>query len=273
MTPALPGRRGLLFSLCTLSLACGTAAPTGPTFHKDVSPIIQAQCVGCHSTGGIAPFALDTYDAAKPMAAAMAQAVAAKRMPPWLASGECGTPFVDSRALTAEQIAVFDAWAKAGAPKGNEADAPKNVTPVGQHLSRVDATLQMSAPYTPSTARSDDYRCFVVDPALTKGTTVTGYDIVPGNQKVVHHVILYAVKRSVAQAEDAKDTTAGWECFGGVGVDSTGALGAWAPGGAAVVYPFGTGIRLEPDQVLAMQVHYNTQNGTAADQTDRKSVV
>lgn len=87
---------------------------------------------------------------------------------------------------------------------------------------------------------------------------------------MVHHVILYAVKRADALAEDAKDTTAGWQCFGGVGIDSTGALGAWAPGGSAVVYPFGTGIRLEPDQVLAMQMHYNTDNGSEADTTSVK---
>lgn len=139
-----------------------------------------------------------------------------------------------------------------------------------QRLKKVDATLAMPAPYTPAATRRDDYRCFIIDPKLAASTIVTGYDIAPGSQKVVHHVILYAVRRADAVAEDAKDTTAGWECFGGVGISSTGALGAWAPGGSAVVYPFGTGIRVEPDQVLAMQVHYNTDNGTDADSTSVK---
>lgn len=257
-------------SLALLAAACGTPAPAGPTFYKDVLPLTQAQCTGCHSTGGIAPFALDTYEAAKPMAAAMASAVAAKRMPPWLASDSCGTPFVDSRVLSAEQIAVFEKWAQAGAPEGNKADAPAMAATTSQRLKKVDATLAMPAPYTPSTTRRDDYRCFIIDPKLAASTIVTAYDIAPGSQKVVHHVILYAVRRTDAVAEDAKDTTAGWECFGGVGISSTGALGAWAPGGSAVVYPFGTGIRVEPDQVLAMQVHYNTDNGTDADTTSVK---
>lgn len=265
----MPFFRSSLPGLLVLA-ACGTPASPPPTFAKDILPITQTQCAGCHTTGGIAPFALDTYEAAKPMAAAMAASVAAKRMPPWLASADCGGPFVDARVLTAEQISLFDAWAKAGAPEGNKADAPSMPSASGQRLSRVDATLQMPVAYTPSETLRDDYRCFIVDPAVTKSTMVTAYDIAPGSQKVVHHVILYAVSRSKAVAEDAKDTKSGWECFGGVGIDSDGALGAWAPGGSAVVFPFGTGIRIEPNQVLAMQVHYNTDNGREADQTSVK---
>ena len=122
-----------------------------------------------------------------------AASVAAKRMPPWLASANCGGPFVDARVLTAEQISLFDAWAKAGAPEGNKADAPAKPSSSGQRLSRVDATLQIPAAYTPNETLRDDYRCFIVDPAVTKSTMVTAYDIATGSQKVVHHVILYAV--------------------------------------------------------------------------------
>lgn len=250
--------------------ACGTPQAAPPTFYKDVLPITQAQCVGCHAQGGIAPFALDTYESAKPMATAMAASVAAKRMPPWLASPDCGGPFVDARVLTDAQIAVFDAWAKGGAQEGKKTDAPEPTTSSGQRLSKVDATLEMTASYTPSATLRDDYRCFIVDPALTASTLVTGYDIQPGSTKVVHHVILYAVNRAKALAEDAKDATPGWECFGGVGIDSDGALGAWAPGGTAVVYPRGTGIRVGPSQVFAMQVHYNTDSAREADRTTVK---
>ena len=31
---------------------------SSPTFHKDVEPILQKSCMGCHSTGNIAPFSL-----------------------------------------------------------------------------------------------------------------------------------------------------------------------------------------------------------------------
>jgi hypothetical protein len=47
-------------------------------------------------------------------------------------------------------------------------------------------------------------------------------------------------------------------------------LGGWAPGGADTDLPEGTGIRVKPDTVVVMQVHYNTEAGTAL--ADRTSI-
>jgi hypothetical protein len=253
-------------ALSCFVLACGTPKPT-ITYYKDVLPITQTSCNTCHVAGGIAPFALDTYSAARPMAKAMAESTKQKRMPPWLASKDCGGPFVGDRSLSDAQITTLNDWAEGGALEGNSADAPAPAMPAVA-LKKVDLTKQMTEPYTPTI--KDDYRCFIIDPGLTQAQTVTGYDITPGSQKVVHHVILYMAKRTDALAQDAKDTKAGWECFGGADVATSGAMGVWAPGGSAVKFPPGTGISITPDEVLAMQVHYNTDNGTATDQTSVK---
>lgn len=245
----------------------GGNAVTGPTYYKDVLPITQVSCNGCHVAGGIAPFALDTYETAKLKAPLMADATANKRMPPWLASKDCGGPFVGDRSLSDAQIEVFSQWFQSGALEGNPADAPP---PIGaaEILPRVDLTKQMTQAYTPTIR--DDYRCFIIDPALAQQEVVTGYDIIPGAKSVVHHVIMYIVPRTAAVTKDAQDATAGWECFGGANVSTQGTLGAWAPGGAAVIFPAGTGIRVAPNQVIAMQVHYNTDNAVEADQTSVK---
>ncbi len=245
----------------------GGANPNAPTYYKDVLPITQVSCNGCHTTGGIAPFALDTYDAAKIKAPLMADAVTNKRMPPWLANKDCGGPFVGDRSLTDAQITTINQWFQGGAQEGNPMDAPAPGG-AGEVLPKVDLQLQMPTAYTPTIR--DDYRCFNIDPALTAGQVVTGYDISPGSRKVVHHVIMYIVPRTAAQNKDAQDATPGWECFGGANVSTDGTLGAWAPGGSAVIFPAGTGIRLAPNQVIAMQVHYNTDNAVEADQTSVK---
>jgi len=52
----------------------------------------------------------------------MADAVVNKRMPPWLADESCAGPYRDSRAMSAAEIQLIDAWAQAGAPEGNPAD-------------------------------------------------------------------------------------------------------------------------------------------------------
>ncbi|MCA9663762.1 MAG: hypothetical protein KC486_35870, partial [Myxococcales bacterium] len=33
-----------------------------PNWHQDVAPLVTRSCVGCHTAGGIAPFAMEGYD-------------------------------------------------------------------------------------------------------------------------------------------------------------------------------------------------------------------
>lgn len=246
---------------CGASTAAKDAGAPPPTWHADIQPLVARQCLGCHAKGDIAPNPLDTYADARPQADLMAADVKARRMPVWKPDPACGGPFVGERVLTQAQIDLFDAWARAGAPEGNPADAPAALDAGVQGLPHVDAELVMPEAYTPSATLRDDYRCFLVDPKLAAPAQVTGYDISPGERAEVHHVILYVVDRAEAQARDAAEPGAGWTCFGGAGLANASALGAWAPGMPAVTYPAGTGIKLETSKVLAVQVHYNMDAG------------
>lgn len=139
------------------------------------------------------------------------------------------------------------------------------------------ATLTMPAAYTPSApfgAGTDDYRCFLLDPELTKPAWLTGTHVLPGNSDVVHHVILFQVAPEqvrLAEAKDAIDEGEGWTCFGGTGldqfqnVDDAAWIGAWAPGGDESVTKPGFGVRLEPGTRVVMQVHYNLLAGDSPD--------
>lgn len=57
--------------------------PAAVTYHQDVAPILEAKCISCHYVGGIAPFALDTPEAARPVAGLIKGATATRVMPPW----------------------------------------------------------------------------------------------------------------------------------------------------------------------------------------------
>ena len=106
-------------------------------------------------------------------------------------------------------------------------------------------TVRMPEDYTPSAPTgvgTDDYRCFLLDPKVASDQMITGFNVLPGNPDVVHHVILFRVPADlVAEAEqkDADTPGQGWTCFGNSGLRSSGAeiddapwLGAWAPGGS-----------------------------------------
>lgn len=137
----------------------------------------------------------------------------------------------------------------------------------------------MTRAYTPAAPRggTDDYRCFLLDPSLDADAFVTGYDVLPGQPAVVHHVILYRVPPAmVARARDRDAATQGdgWTCFGGTGLDSQGAtlndapwVGAWAPGGKAQVLAPDVGIPLAKGSLLVLQVHYNLLHGALPDRT------
>src|ERR1035438_7146606 len=103
-------------SLLVLPLPAVMAA--APTYNKDIAPILNTQCALCHRPGEVAPFALLTYQDAAKRAALIASVTGKRFMPPWKPESGFGQ-FQHERRLTADQIALIDAWAKAGAPEGN----------------------------------------------------------------------------------------------------------------------------------------------------------
>ena len=62
------------------TLAAGVyAADATVTFNKDVLPILQANCQGCHRPGEVAPMSLLTYAEARPYARACGGVTASPR--------------------------------------------------------------------------------------------------------------------------------------------------------------------------------------------------
>jgi Copper type II ascorbate-dependent monooxygenase, C-terminal domain len=256
-----------------------------PSFTRDVAPIISEKCAGCHRTGGIAPFPLQTAKQISSRASLIGAAVQARVMPPWPPGGR-SPAYVGqaSRTLTAQQRATIVAWAT----KGGKVDGPvrKPTAPQGPEVRTGETllNLRMPATYRPSAAKgvTDDYRCFLLDPKQTADGSVTSVRIEPGQPKVVHHVILFRVppgQIAPAKALDRGDSAPGWSCFGGTGLpagdgaDIAGSLNdanwiaAWAPGWGGNRLPEGTGVSLPAGSQIVMQVHYNLLNGNAPDRS------
>jgi hypothetical protein len=155
--------------------------------------------------------------------------------------------------------------------------APVRHKPLRKGERRV--TARMPEDYTPSAPTgvgTDDYRCFLLDPKVPSDRFITGFNILPGNPDVVHHVILFRVppdKVAEAEQKDASTPGQGWTCFGGSGlgtgleIDDAPWLGAWAPGGSEQMYGNGFGERLERGSRVIMQVHYNLLAGKEPDRS------
>src|SRR5262249_50795387 len=98
------------------------------TFGHDVAPILARRCAACHRAGGAAPFALCDYDDAVDHSAAIAEAVATGRMPPWHASDDYGR-FANRLALDDDERAVLLDWTRGERRAGDLSAVPPAPAP------------------------------------------------------------------------------------------------------------------------------------------------
>lgn len=245
----------------------------GPTYYQDIAPVLSERCSGCHRAGGAAPFALTSYAESAPFAALIRGSVEAGTMPPWPPGGD-SPALMHDRSLTADEAALLGAWADAGAPEGDAATAAELRAPEVIALPSIDLQTDIGTDHVPDDSLTDDYHCFMIDLGMTEDRVATGFQFIPGNGKVVHHVLsslFTADSRAAIEAMDAATPEVGWPCFGGYsnipGATSIGALGGWVPGVTAVNYPEGTGADLPAGTLLVAQIHYNLAGGTDPDRT------
>ena len=245
----------------------GPKTDTGPTFHKDVQPILEEHCQKCHTSGGLAPFPLLTYADAKIRSAAMVAETAAKRMPPWGAqdTAECKPrlPWAHDERLSAAQIKLLADWTAAGTPEGDSKDAPAPKAAPSLDLQGVTDTLVPKTAFAAS-GDHDQFRCFVLDNPYPNGVFLTGVHVVPGNPKVVHHAVVFPAPTGAVAAKAGPDGS--FECSGAaMALDGNGqsngqqsiTLDVWTPGVMPVELPSNIAIPIVAGSKLIMQIHYS----------------
>jgi hypothetical protein len=123
--------------------------------------------------------------------------------------------------------------------------------------------LAMQQPYTPAAPNggTDEYRCFLVDPKLTRTAFLTGSQFLPQNSDIVHHAIFFRIDPDDVEAARRVDESAagpGWTCFGDAGIGRGAVwIAAWAPGANETLLDPSLGYAMPPGSQLVMQVHYN----------------
>lgn len=251
-------------------LALAPLAMAEVTYTKEISRLFQAKCQGCHRTGDIAPFALDSYEAATTWSADIQRVVQARIMPPWKPVDEHGK-FKGDFGLTDDERQMLLDWLAAGAPKGDDADLPEPLPETGEwQIGEPDAVLQMPELYSVP-RRKDIYRCFVVPTGFDEDKWIKAVQIVPGTRQVAHHVILYIDTTGKSAELDARDEEPGYECFGGPGdgvqLNPGSMLGGWVPGSRPTLLPDGVGVLLPKGARIIIQMHYFPAGKEYSDQT------
>ena len=251
------------------ALVASPLAGATPTYNKDIAPILYSQCATCHRPGEVAPFSLLTYRDAAKRAALIATITGKGIMPPWKPEPGIGK-FQHERRLSAEQIALIDAWAKGGAPEGDTRDKPAIPTfAEGWQGGQPDLVLKAGNGFAVPGDGNDVFQCFVLPLNLEQDSYVRTAEFRPGNRRIVHHALIYVDDTGAARRLAANSSDGSYPCFGGPRVAPSGLLAGWAPGAVAEPGDPQLSIPVKKGTDLVLQIHYHPDGKP---ETDASSV-
>ena len=234
------------------------AVAQGPTFTKDVAPILQQKCQECHQPGSIAPMSLITYEDARKYARRIKTKVSARLMPPWHIDKTVGIQaFKNDRSLSDEQIATLVNWVDSGTPLGSPADmppAPKFPDPnrwqYADKFGAPDIVLRSKSFDMPARTQDKWFRP-VTETGMKEARWVRAIEIKPVNpehRKVVHHVLTLLEQQETDGitnlAHEAHDVQR-----------SAGLFMEWAVGKVGEIYSGDAGKLMLPDSKIRWEVH------------------
>jgi hypothetical protein len=260
----------------SLALACAavsSAASTQVTFYKDVVPVLQKNCQGCHRPGEAGPMSFLTYETTRPWAKAIKDAVASKKMPPWFADPSHGT-FSNDRSLSASDVKTLVSWVDSGAVAGDAKDAPKPIQfTEGWAIGKPDAIFEIpNAVNIPATG-TVDYQYVIMHTGFTEDRYVQFAEARPTDRERTHHIIAFIREPGSPWFKDAPIGTAfvpeKGKDGGGFGGDF---LAGYAPGTIPDMLKPGQAKLLKGNSDIVFQLHY-TANGKPSTDKSRVGVI
>ena len=212
--------------------------PERPTYSRDVASILNEKCVRCHRPGQGAPMTLGAYEEVRPWVKSIARNVEAGIMPPWHVVASVG-PFRGDRSLADWQKTTLLRWIAQGSPEGDPADLPESPSfpETEWRLGEPDFVVTLPEVTVPA-GGPDVFENLTGKVMLPEDRWISAVEILPGNPKVVHHVLTFQVKGFNVDPEQ------GW-------------LGAWAAGSEPMVFPEGSARQITKGSNIIGDMHYH----------------
>ncbi len=214
------------------------------TFNKDIAPIFQRSCQGCHHAGTSAPMSLVTYSETRPWAKSIKERVATRDMPPWHLDKTVGIrKYKNDRSLNDSEIATIVKWVDSGAPQGDAADLPAPLSFTSDnswYIGKPDLLVTTDKDFTMYPAGPDWWIDQFAEVKIPEDRWIKAMEIKPSNPKIVHHAVIYAIE------PDAPE-----------GTPETGVqLHEYAVGKYGDIFSENTGRLLKPGTRLRFDMHY-----------------
>lgn len=225
------------------------------SYSREVAPILQEKCVSCHVSGGIGPFAMNSYDIVRGFAPMIRETVRTRRMPPYFADPHIGA-FKNDQGLTSDQTKTLVHWIEAGAPRGNGPDpllanASKTAPEWPPELGKPDVVVDLPAFKVPASGLVE-YQNQLVENPFKENTWLKAIAMKPGDRRVLHHV----VSNHVPDPNQPAAAIPG------------GSVGSYTPGAQPQVMADNSGAPVPAGGKLHFQMHYTTMGRETVDKTE-----
>ncbi|PCH61084.1 MAG: hypothetical protein COC19_05115 [SAR86 cluster bacterium] len=265
LATAVDGNTGSLENTATsVAAGCDLSFPAKqfhaqniPAYSTEIAPLLIEKCVDCHMEGGIAPFAMNSHQMVLGWAPMMKETLMTKRMPPAQVDPNINH-FDNARYMSTEQLQALVHWIDAGAPRG-KGDDPLTLVEAKQsqwQLDEPDYIVEVPSFTVPATGVMD-YENVIVDLPFEEDVWIKSVQHIPGDRRVLHHLLSYIVPADYAEAiiEGENDN---YREF----------LEGYAPGkDEAVTFPDNTGVFVPKGSAVQMSVHYTTFGKETIDST------
>jgi peroxiredoxin len=229
------------------------AAKEPVSYAKEVAPILQKNCVGCHSPGNIGPFAMSSYKRVKNWSSMIEEVLMDRRMPPWHADPHYGK-FQNDRTMTTADTQTLLRWISQGCPGGEGEDPLTHPAPaaVVWKLGQPDFLVPLPKKQNIPATGTLNYRYMDSEFEMPEDAWIRAAVCRADNAKVVHHIIV-----RVKYPEGFKDAPREAYLFT-----------SWVPGLEQGEFPAGTGMFLPKGARFNFEIHYTTMGQAQTDQSE-----
>jgi mono/diheme cytochrome c family protein/Ca2+-binding EF-hand superfamily protein len=219
------------------------AHPQKISYAKDVAPILEKNCVGCHQEGGIGPFAMSNYAMVKGFSPMIREVIRTDRMPPWNIDSHVGK-WADDKSLSRQEIQTIVHWVDHGAPRGEGEDPLKVARHVAEKwpLGKPDLILDIPA-YTIPASGVVDYQHPAIANPLKEGRWIKASTFVVDQRQAVHH---FLTGYMTEMPKDGQGTEDKWGA----------SVGGYAVSSESTLWPINVGTYLPPGGAIGIQAHY-----------------
>jgi mono/diheme cytochrome c family protein len=224
------------------------------SYHDTIAPILQQRCVGCHTEGGIGPWAMSSYDMVHGFAPMIREVIRTDRMPPWNADPAIGE-FLHDKSLQADEIKTLVHWIEAGAPRGDGSDplVAEKVAVQEWPLGEPDMIIDIPAFDVPASGVVDYFRPAVANP-LKEERWLKASTVSVGSRQSVHHVLTGLLEE---MPENGISNESNWGA----------SIGGYAVGSESYESRENVGTPIPVGGAIGFQLHYTPYGKAVTDAT------